>query len=123
MRDFLFSRSPVPGLNPYFWVEDKSLSNSLTINPAVIHNILAGLMLRHFLSGQTNNPVWIGLRPAHKADIRQVQQVEVIDDLGLAGDRRCNGRAGLARQVTLINREHIDVVAKLLGLEWLSWRL
>nr|WP_232348915.1 MOSC domain-containing protein [Neptunomonas qingdaonensis] len=59
---------------------------------------------------------WIGLRPERKVEMQRVLQVEAIIDMGLAGDRRCQGSPGSARQVTLINHEHIGVVAKLLAL-------
>ncbi len=57
---------------------------------------------------------WIGLRPARRAPLQSMNQVEVIADHGLAGDHKAS-RAGGKRQVTLIQREHLDVVAKLLG--------
>ena len=41
---------------------------------------------------------------------------KALEGLGLEGDRRCNGSYGSARQVSLISQEHIEVVAKLLGL-------
>ncbi|UXD89449.1 MOSC domain-containing protein [Thalassolituus hydrocarboniclasticus] len=60
---------------------------------------------------------WIGLRPARRAPLLSVMQTYAIADLGLEGDRRCQGAPGSARQVTLINAEHLDVVAKLLKRE------
>ncbi len=57
---------------------------------------------------------WIGLRPERRASLLSVKQTYAIADLGLEGDRRCQGAPGSARQVTLINAEHLDVVAKLL---------
>lgn len=57
---------------------------------------------------------WIGLRPARRVPLLEVNHVEVIADHGLAGDRKAQ-RAGGQRQVTLIQREHLDAVAKLLG--------
>ncbi|MBX3650157.1 MAG: MOSC domain-containing protein [Burkholderiales bacterium] len=59
---------------------------------------------------------WIGLRPARRAPLQAMNSVEVITDRGLAGDHKAS-RAGGKRQVTLIQREHLDVVAKLLGRE------
>jgi len=59
---------------------------------------------------------WIGLRPARRAPLQSFNHVEVIADHGLAGDHKAS-RAGGKRQVTLIQREHLDVVAKLLGRE------
>ena len=60
---------------------------------------------------------WIGLRPARREAVISVEQTYAIADLGLEGDRRCQGTPGSARQVTLINAEHIEAVAKLLQRE------
>lgn len=57
--------------------------------------------------------VWIGLRPARGAPLRQVDGVEILPGQGLVGDRWA-GRPDGARQVTLIQAEHLDVVAALL---------
>lgn len=57
---------------------------------------------------------WIGLRPARRVLPLEVNHVEVIADHGLAGDRKALN-AGGKRQVTLIQREHLDAVAQLLG--------
>lgn len=59
---------------------------------------------------------WIGLRPARRVPLQSFNHVEVIADRGLVGDHKAT-RAGGKRQVTLIQREHLDVVAKLLGRE------
>lgn len=57
---------------------------------------------------------WIGLRPARRAPLQSFNHVEVLADHGLAGDHKAQ-RAGGKRQVTLIQREHLDAMAKLLG--------
>lgn len=57
--------------------------------------------------GQVN---WIGIRPARNAPIVELDQVELIEDAGLEGDR-FKGRPGNPRQVTLIQQEHLDVIA------------
>jgi len=57
---------------------------------------------------------WIGLRPARRAPLQSFNHVEVLTDHGLVGDHKAQ-RAGGKRQVTLIQREHLDVVARLLG--------
>ncbi len=59
---------------------------------------------------------WIGLRPARRVPLQSMNHVEVLVDHGLAGDRKAQ-RAGGRRQVTLIQREHLDTVAQLLGRE------
>ena len=57
---------------------------------------------------------WIGLRPARRAALLEVNHVEVLADHGLIGDHKAQ-HAGGQRQVTLIQREHLDAVAALLG--------
>ncbi len=57
---------------------------------------------------------WIGLRPGRRAPLADVTHVEVLADHGLIGDYKAQ-RAGGKRQVTLIQREHLDAVAALLG--------
>lgn len=80
-------------------------------------NTVGRLLSRHLQNLRPGQLEWIGLRPERKADLMIVDQVEAIAGMGLAGDRRCQGRAGSARQVTLINQEHIALVAQLLELE------
>ncbi len=46
---------------------------------------------------------WIGLRPQRRMPVNVVDSTYAIADLGLEGDRRCQGTPGSARQVTLIN--------------------
>lgn len=57
---------------------------------------------------------WIGLRPARRADLQVVDTVDVTVDDGLVGDRY-QGR-DRKRQVTLIQYEHLAVMANLVGL-------
>jgi len=53
------------------------------------------------------------LRPARRTPVQSVQEVLAIEALGLAGDRSSAGRGGGKRQVTLIQAEHLPVVAAL----------
>lgn len=67
---------------------------------------------------QTGRLTWIGLRPGRGEPLRSVAEVEALDHLGLAGDHRIDGRSPdpeAKRQVTLIQAEHLDVVAAILG--------
>lgn len=57
---------------------------------------------------------WIGLRPRRCAPVVCVEQVEALADRGLQGDRRAEKNGG-ERQVTLIQHEHLAVIAALLG--------
>ena len=56
---------------------------------------------------------WIGIRPERRAPMVQLQSVEAIAGKGLRGDRykSLNGK----RQVTLIQGEHLNAIASLLG--------
>jgi len=55
---------------------------------------------------------WIGLRPARKEKIQEVDTVEVNTTNGLTGDRYSSDGK---RMVTLIQEEHLSAVASLLG--------
>ncbi len=56
---------------------------------------------------------WIGVRPARGEAIVILDEVQVDPDKGLIGDR-FDGRPGSARQVTLIQQEHLSVIASVL---------
>lgn len=71
---------------------------------------LQALMSRYSRDGKVE---WIGLRPARRADIEVVEHVQVNDVEGLVGDRY-QGRSG-KRQLTLVQAEHLPVVASLVG--------
>jgi MOSC domain-containing protein YiiM len=59
--------------------------------------------------------VWIGLRPLPRAPMLAVTRVEAIAGRGLAGDRTAEkSRPHNARQVTLVQAEHLDAVGRLL---------
>ena len=57
---------------------------------------------------------WIGIRPERRAPLASVGQVEAIAGYGLAGDHYASKTNG-KRQVTLIQAEHLEAVAKILG--------
>ncbi len=56
---------------------------------------------------------WIGLRPIKKADLSPVTSAEITVEAGLTGDH--NARKGGKRMVTLIQKEHIDLVASVMN--------
>ena len=58
----------------------------------------------------------IGLRPARRAPVRRTDAVTAQRNRGLAGDRHA-ARTGGKRQVTLIQAEHLAVIASLLHRE------
>ena len=57
---------------------------------------------------------WIGIREVKRAPLTFVEQVEVLVNRGLAGDHRSK-REGGRRQVTLIQAEHLPVLAAITG--------
>jgi MOSC domain-containing protein YiiM len=56
---------------------------------------------------------WMGVRPQPRADMVEIEEAEALAEHGLTGDHRA-GRPGSPRQVTLIQHEHLDVIADLL---------
>jgi MOSC domain-containing protein YiiM len=57
---------------------------------------------------------WIGLRPRHRGAVNAVTRAKLIAGRGIQGDHRAE-REGGKRQVTLIQHEHLAVVAALRG--------
>lgn len=57
---------------------------------------------------------WIGVRPARREPVLVVDSVEAREGRGLTGDR-FSGGASSKRQVTLIQAEHLPVIAQLAG--------
>src|SRR5262245_13291378 len=76
------------------------------------------MLLRELLASlpQTGRVEWIGVRPARGAPPRVLHEVEARAGCGLTGDH-FSGATGGARQVTLLQHEHLDVVARLLRRE------
>jgi MOSC domain-containing protein YiiM len=56
---------------------------------------------------------WIGLRPARDVQMQEVAEAEVAPVTGLIGDRYTGGSG--KRSVTLIQAEHLPVIAALSG--------
>ncbi len=63
---------------------------------------------------QTGRVRWIGVRPQSRADLVILDAVEARREAGLTGDHARSG-ARNARQVTLIQWEHLAVINALLG--------
>ena len=77
-------------------------------------NSLHGLMARFPQAGRLD---WIGLRPRSRVVMLTVQAAEASRDRGLVGDRHLLRGGGGKRQVTLIQAEHVPVIAALAGHE------
>lgn len=84
-------------------------------------------MLKDLFSSQPfqGELVWMGLRPAYRQPLQVVHEVEVLADAGLSGDHtgaqglknlQTRGKNPSKRQVTLIQAEHLEVVAQLMRL-------
>jgi MOSC domain-containing protein YiiM len=72
---------------------------------------LAKLMSRFPSAGRVE---WIGIRPKRRVPPEAVAEVQAIAGVGLAGDHYASKNNG-KRQVTLIQAEHLQAVARLLG--------
>ena len=64
---------------------------------------------------QQGTVTWIGVRPARRTPMQAVDRVLVSPETGLDGDRY-SGRTQ-NRQVTLIQAEHLDVIASCVGVQ------
>jgi len=76
---------------------------------------LADLMARFPHPGRVE---WIGVRPAQGTDMEALEQVAVDPAFGLEGDRY-RGKSG-KRHVTIVQAEHLPVMAGLMRLEELN---
>lgn len=56
--------------------------------------------------------VWIGVRTERRAPLMELVEVLAVENLGLHGDRHQKKES--ARQVTLIQKEHLDSIASFL---------
>lgn len=65
---------------------------------------------------QNGKITWIGIRPERKAGVQSVSGVNLDTEQGLIGDHFA-ATYSKKRQVTLIQAEHIDAIASLLGKE------
>ena len=64
---------------------------------------------------QSGSLHWIGIRPVRRAEMVSMDHVALSTEDGLTGDHY--GKSGGKRMVTLIQKEHIDVVSQILGCE------
>jgi len=64
---------------------------------------------------QVGRVTWIGIRPEHDAPMKVLDEVELIVEHGLEGEVASRGRPRGKRQVTLMQAEHLAVVASMAG--------
>jgi MOSC domain-containing protein YiiM len=67
---------------------------------------------------QVGAVTWIGVRAERRGTVEPVDEAEAVVGLGLTGDHRAAGRRPdprARRQVTLLQAEHLPVVAALVG--------
>ena len=64
---------------------------------------------------QRGRVTWIGVRPARDEPMLELASAELVVDRGIIGDRAALGRGGGNRQVTLVQAEHLPVLAALTG--------
>jgi len=65
---------------------------------------------------QAGRVTWLGLRPARAEPMREVERAVAHEARGLEGDRASTKRGG-ARQLSLLQAEHLPVIAALAGLD------
>lgn len=58
---------------------------------------------------------WIGVRPGRRVPMRALEGARLLAGRGIEGDRYASRGGRGDRQVTLIQAEHLDVVARLMG--------
>ncbi|MBI4006718.1 MAG: MOSC domain-containing protein [Gammaproteobacteria bacterium] len=80
---------------------------------------LAELQANHAQCGRLE---WIGLRPAHRHEIEETDQAILIAGQGIKGDHYAENTSNGNRQVTLLQAEHLPVIAILLGRDVVSPR-
>jgi MOSC domain-containing protein YiiM len=62
---------------------------------------------------RTGRVEWIGIAPARLADVEPVEEITVHRDTGIVGEHHAE-QSGSHRQVTLIQQEHLTVIAALM---------
>jgi MOSC domain-containing protein YiiM len=67
---------------------------------------------------QIGRITWLGRSPARREPIETVEMLRITREHGIEGDH--HGRLGSRRQVTLIQAEHLDVIARLLPQDGLA---
>ncbi|MFD1257551.1 MOSC domain-containing protein [Mucilaginibacter terrae] len=68
---------------------------------------------------QQGTVTWIGIRPGRREPLVSLNEVEAITLKGLAGDH-FSGAASSKRQITLIQQEHLDLIASVMQIPGLT---
>jgi MOSC domain-containing protein YiiM len=76
---------------------------------------MISLRERLLIVPQIGQVTWIGVRPEHGAELTELSEVVAIAGRGLAGDIAARGKLGGNRQVSLVQEEHLAVLAGLTG--------
>ncbi len=85
---------------------------NFTAKDSIIGNLLAAAV-------RPGEVAWIGIRPARRAPVQALPEVEAVAGRGLAGDHY-KGNPSSTRQVTLIQAEHLAAVASFMGMAELN---
>jgi MOSC domain-containing protein YiiM len=60
---------------------------------------------------------WIGIATARRKDMDTPESIELLAGQGIVGEHHLGNQQRRHRQITLIQYEHLDVIARLLGRE------
>lgn len=74
--------------------------------------VLQELLSTHVSVGRVE---WIGVATQKRGAVLSVEAVDLVQGSGIAGERHFRAKNRSKRQVTLIQYEHLQVVASLLG--------
>ena len=64
---------------------------------------------------QVGRVTWLGVRPEHGAAMVAHDELELVASRGARGDVSARAKAGHGRQITLLQEEHLPVLAGLTG--------
>jgi len=65
---------------------------------------------------------WVGVRTKKKEDLSVVKSIKVNKEIGIVGDH-FKGNLSKKRQVTLIQKEHLNVISSILGVKRIDPKL
>ena len=87
----------------------------MTYNEKIVKNLSRIIPQR----GQVE---WIGIRPKKRSDLSIVKYILINKNAGIVGDH-FGGNNSRKRQVTLMQKEHLDVISSILGRKSLDPKL